>query len=145
MTGIVSFQARVLTDFLLTGAHHKRTSLGRARKLCHFRFGACNILVMMKRVIVLVAAFSLPRPALGECCDLRRVEAEPAATSVRVCESSGGSDCTTPLFEGSVSYGEPREICPASPEVRYREVDPATGTYGPAIVARCDPATNVEL
>jgi hypothetical protein len=100
---------------------------------------------MLKRFLIAACLLTTPRLATAGCCELRRVDANPATAAVRVCDSAEGSDCAAPLFEGAVTYGTPQPICSSADTVSYRELDAVTGSYGPPIVARCDAATNVEL
>lgn len=100
---------------------------------------------MFKRFLIAACLLITPRLAAAGCCELLRVDAEPASSAVRVCDSVEGSDCAAPLFEGTVSYGTPQPICSSADTVSYRELDTVTGSYGPPIVARCDAATDVEL
>src|SRR5258705_13876235 len=95
-------------------------------------------------VILLAGVLWLAAPVAGAvCCQLVKVDPQPAATQVRVCDAA--TNCTQAIFEGNVGYGSPVPICTSVAGVNYREIDPATGSYGASTHARCEAATNVEL
>jgi hypothetical protein len=102
--------------------------------------------VAMHRALacLLTGVFWLAAPIAGAvCCQLVKVEPQPAATQVRVCDAA--TNCSQAIFEGNVGYGSPVAICTSSAGVNYRELDPATGSYGASTHARCESSTNVEL
>ena len=87
----------------------------------------------------------LPGVADAACCKLIKVEPQPTQTSVRVCDLSAGPACAQPHYDGVVRFGSPVNLCSPSDQVTYQELDPATGSYGAPILARCDASINVEL
>lgn len=101
---------------------------------------------MHKRLILVIASVLTADGASAACCDLRKVEAEPATTRVRVCDAGAAGACETAwLFDGDVAFGTPQPICISGEALRYQEFDPATGMFAPPIDARCDEDTDVEL
>lgn len=83
--------------------------------------------------------------AHAACCQLTKIDAEPPSTQVRVCEASTPAECTTWLFEGSISEGQTVPICAASGSVIYQELLLSTETYAPPIEARCDEGGRIEI
>jgi hypothetical protein len=103
---------------------------------------------MTRDVAVAIAALVItlaPQASLSACCDLVKVEADPATTRVRVCDPGAASGCATWLFEGDVASGAPREVCAVGNSIEYQEFDVASGAYGPTTQARCQEDGDVEL
>lgn len=100
----------------------------------------------MRRLALFALLLALvPSGARAACCQLAKVEAEPAMTHVRVCEPATSSGCATWIFEGDVTFGTPHEVCAAGEAITYQELDPAQGSYGPPTEARCEEGRDVEL
>jgi hypothetical protein len=79
------------------------------------------------------------------CCDLVKLEGDPATTHVRVCDPSVSAECASWMFEGDVAHGAPQQICVAGSSLTYQEHDAASNAWSPATEARCDAETDVEL
>jgi hypothetical protein len=99
---------------------------------------------MAATIGALVIMFS-PQASLSACCDLVKIEPDPATTRVRVCDPGAASGCTTWLFEGDVASGAPHEVCAVGDSIEYQEFDVASGAYGPTTQARCEEDGDVEL
>ncbi len=101
----------------------------------------------MKISRVMVALFFAMQSGSAQavCCQLTKIDADPSSTQVRVCEASAPAECTTWLYEGSLTEGQTVPICAASGSVIYQELLPSTETYAPPIEARCDAGGRIEI
>lgn len=105
----------------------------------------------LRALFVLVVACSIPlltvRDAIGACCELRKIDADPPTTQVRACDpaTTSGPDCASWLYDGMLAVGEAAPICTASELVWYEEWDEVETTWGPTTEARCEAGGTVEL
>jgi len=83
--------------------------------------------------------------ARSACCDLVKVEAEPASTHVRVCDPDASSGCSNWVFEGDVAHGTPQQTCVSGTSLVYQERLDAGSDWSPQTEARCDAEIDVEL
>ena len=100
---------------------------------------------LVPSAVLAIAASVTSFETRAACCDLVKVEGDPATTQVRVCDPVASSGCTSWVFEGDVTFGTPREVCVAGTSLTYQELDPQSGAYGPPTEARCDAEIDVEL
>ena len=100
---------------------------------------------MGRLLVCLVCLCTLPRLADANCCRLVKVDSVPELTQVRVCAVADGASCTTPRYEGEVRFSTPVSVCSDGDQLFYRELDPATNSYGAATRARCESEIDVEL
>ncbi len=96
-------------------------------------------------LVLTLGICSLPAMAQADCCQLVKLESEPSATRVRVCDAADGEECAEPRYDGDVTFGAPVAICASAASVSYRELDPVSGAWAAPVTARCDGSTDVEL
>jgi hypothetical protein len=95
-------------------------------------------------LLSVLALVAISSRASAECCRVIKTDSESPPSNVRVCEPAPAQSCGAELFAGTLSLGQSQEVCAAGDTLVYQELDPATGTYGDSVVARCD-GGDVEL
>lgn len=87
----------------------------------------------------------VPALAWGACCELRKIDSEPAVAQVRACDPAAAAPCAEWIFEGTLTPGQSQPICVADDQLRYEEWDAARNAWSPPIEARCEDGGKVEL
>lgn len=103
----------------------------------------------LRALLVLLVACSIPlltvRGALGACCELRKIDADPPTMQVRVCDPATTPACASWLYDGTIAAGESELICTSGDLAWYEEWDETAGIWGPLTKARCEDGGAVEL
>lgn len=86
--------------------------------------------------LVLVALeVGAPTTTRAGCCDVRKVDDDVLAISLRVCEPAGAHACGAMLFEGPLSFGQSQHVCTTGETILYQE--DTGGGLGPPVEAVC--------
>lgn len=111
--------------------------------------GAYDARAMQRTLSTLLGAGWLaslaPSSAGAACCELRKIDSDPAVAQIRACDPAAAEPCATWIFEGTLTPGQTAPVCVASEELRYEEWDAARGAWSPPVEARCEESGTVEL